>query len=64
MRTYGKEEVNKDSLLYFSGDELAAGVFATKYALKTKDGKYLETSPADMHVRLAEEFARIEAKYC
>ena len=63
MRIYSKEEVNKDSLLYFNGDELAANVFQSKYALKTKEGQYLETSPADMHVRLAEEFARIEAKY-
>jgi len=60
---YSKEEVNKASLEYFNGDELAANVFTTKYALKTKDGKYLEKTPTDMHRRLAKEFARIEAKY-
>jgi ribonucleoside-diphosphate reductase alpha chain len=60
---YSREEVNKSSLEYFKGDELAANVFATKYALKSKDGKYLETNPEQMHKRIAAEFARIEAKF-
>ena len=60
---FSKEEVNKESLSYFNGDELAANVFTTKYALKTKDGKYLETNPDEMHKRIAKEFARIEAKF-
>jgi ribonucleoside-diphosphate reductase alpha chain len=60
---YSREEVNKSSLEYFKGDELAANVFATKYALKSKDGKYLESNPEQMHKRIAAEFARIEAKF-
>ena len=60
---YNKQDVNKASLEYFGGDELAANVFTTKYALKTKDGGYLETTPDQMHQRIAAEFARIEAKF-
>jgi len=60
---YSRENVVKDSLEYFKGDELAANVFTSKYALKTKDGKYLETNPDQMHKRIAAEFARIEAKF-
>lgn len=60
---YNREEVNKSSLEYFNGDELAANVFTTKYALKSKSGEYLETTPDDMHKRIAKEFARIESKF-
>lgn len=60
---YNKQEVMEDSLTYFQGDELAANVFMTKYALKTKQGQYLEKTPAQMHQRLAREFARIEKKF-
>jgi len=49
--------------MYFDGDELAANVFITKYALTDKDGDIHETSPDDMHLRMAKEFARIEKKY-
>ena len=56
-------EVFEKSLEYFSGDELAASVFATKYALQDNQGNYLETTPDEMHKRIAKEFARIEAKY-
>lgn len=58
-----QQEVVDASLEYFEGDELAAGVFATKYSLPTLDGNLLELTPDDMHVRLAKEFARIESKY-
>ncbi|MFA6049856.1 MAG: adenosylcobalamin-dependent ribonucleoside-diphosphate reductase [Candidatus Paceibacterota bacterium] len=51
------------SLDYFDGDELAAKVFITKYALTDKNGVIYEKTPADMHRRLAKEFARIEKKY-
>ena len=57
------EEAFKKSLGYFDGDELAANVFITKYALTDKQGDIQECSPEDMHVRMASEFARIEAKY-
>lgn len=57
-----KEAFDK-SLEYFDGDELAANVFVTKYALTSKDGEILESTPDDMHRRMAKEFARVEQKY-
>ena len=57
------EEVIRRSLEYFGNDNLAANVFATKYALCDKEGNYLETTPDDMHCRIASEFARIEKNY-
>ncbi len=48
---------------YFNGDELAANVWLTKYALKDTSGKVLEETPEDMHNRIASEFARIETKF-
>lgn len=60
---YTAQEVKQASLEYFNGDELAANVFQTKYALKNKQGEFLEKTPDDMHKRLAKEFARIEQKY-
>ena len=56
-------EAFKSSLEYFDGDELAANVFVTKYALSNKRGDFLEESPYQMHRRLASEFARVEKKY-
>jgi len=61
--TYTYDEVRKASIAYFNGDELAAEVFAGKYALRDQKGQLYELTPADMHRRLAKEFARIEAKY-
>lgn len=59
---YTFEQVMKESKKYFGDDELAASVFATKYALCS--GKsFFEKSPDDMHKRIAKEFARIETKY-
>ena len=60
---YDYSEVYQASLEYFNGDELAASVFAGKYALQDAEGNYLEKTPNDMHKRLAKEFARIEKKY-
>ena len=54
---------NIDVLTYFKGDDLAAKVWADKYALKDDNGNILETNPNSMHTRMASEFARIEAKY-
>ena len=62
-KTYSFEEVLKSAIEYFNGDELAATTWINKYALKTKEGKFLEKTPADMHRRMAKEFARIENKY-
>ena len=60
---YKYDEVFKASIEYFNGDELAASVFAGKYALQDTEGNYLELTPDDMHQRLASEFAGIEAQY-
>ena len=60
---YTHDQVLKSSTEYFQGDELAASVFAGKYALQDRDGNYLEVNPSDMHRRLAREFARTEQKY-
>jgi len=57
------QDAYESSLEYFNGDELAANVFVTKYALCDKDGNYLETNPDQMHRRIAKEFSRIENKY-
>jgi ribonucleoside-diphosphate reductase alpha chain len=57
------EQVITDSQKFFNGDDLAASVFATKYALCDKAGNYYETSPDDMHRRLSKEFYRIESNY-
>ena len=59
---YSSEEVTAATLSYFEGDELATNVFMTKYALKGKNGEFLEKTPDDMHRRLAGEFARMEAQ--
>lgn len=63
MRTYTYQEVRSASLEYFKGDGLAADVFAGKYALQDLKGNLYELTPADMHRRLAREFARIERNY-
>ena len=60
---YTFEQVIKASTEYFGGDELAANVFATKYALTDGNGVFLERTPDDMHQRIAGEFARVENKY-
>jgi len=61
--TYSFDEAIKASLDYFNGDELAAKVFVTKYALKDAFGNIYEKTPADMHFRLTTEISRIEKKY-
>ena len=43
MATY--DEVFAERLEFFKGDELAASVFATKYALQDEEGNFLETNP-------------------
>ena len=62
-KTFAYEEVVKASKAYFNGDELAATVWANKYALKDSYGKIYERTPDDMHWRIAGEIARIEKKY-
>ena len=62
-KTYSYDEAYNASLEYFKGDELAARVWVNKYAVKDSFGNIYEKSPEDMHWRIANEVARVEAKY-
>ena len=62
-KTYTFDEAFRASMEYFGGDELAARVWANKYALKDSYGNIFEQTPADMHWRIAREVARIENHY-
>jgi len=62
-QTYTYDEAFAKSLEYFKGDELAARVWVNKYAVKDSFGNIYEQSPEDMHWRIANEVARVEAKY-
>ena len=57
------QNLDKELIEYFNGDELAAKVWKSKYALKDSDGYIYEKTPLDMHWRMAKEIARIEKKY-
>lgn len=63
MKTYSFDEALIDATKYFKGDELAAGVWINKYALKDSEGNIYESNPDQMHRRLAKEIARVEEKY-
>ncbi|MBN2611376.1 MAG: adenosylcobalamin-dependent ribonucleoside-diphosphate reductase [Bacteroidales bacterium] len=62
-KTYTYEEALKSSMEYFKGDELAATVWISKYALKDSYGNLFEANPDHMHRRLAKEIYRIEKRY-
>ena len=51
------------SKAYFDGDDLAATVWVSKYALKDSFGNIYEKTPREMHERIAAEIERIEQKY-
>lgn len=63
LKTYSQEEAFNKTLEYFGGDELAARVWVTKYAMKDSFGNIYEQTPEDMHWRIANEVARIEGKH-
>ncbi len=60
---YTYDEAYEASLKYFDGDQLAARVWVSKYALKDSYGNFYELTPHDMHLRIAREISRIESKY-
>ena len=62
-KNFEYDEAFRQCVEYFGGDDLAANVFLTKYALTDKEGNLKECTPDDMHRRLASEFSRIESKY-
>ena len=55
--------MTEELLKYFNGDELAASTWLNKYAKRDENGEIVEQTPADMHRRMAREFARIEKQY-
>lgn len=57
------EEAYEASLQYFKGDQLAARVWVTKYALKDSFGNIYEKTPEDMHHRIAGAIAEVENNY-
>ncbi|MGV8916161.1 MAG: ribonucleotide reductase N-terminal alpha domain-containing protein, partial [Kaistella sp.] len=63
IKTYQYDDAYQSSVQYFEGDDLAAKVWVSKYALKDSDGNIYEQTPDDMHRRIASEIARVEAKY-
>jgi ribonucleoside-diphosphate reductase alpha chain len=63
LAEYPYTEAVEKAKAYFKGDDLAATVWVSKYALKDSMGKIYENSPEQMHWRIANEIARIEAKY-
>ena len=60
---YSYDDAIKATRDYFDGDDLAAKVWASKYALKDSFGNLYEKTPDDMHRRLSSEINRIEKKY-
>ena len=63
LKTVKYEDAVAASKEYFKGDDLAAQVWVSKYALKDSFGNIFESSPRDMHERIARELARIENNY-
>lgn len=63
VKTITREEALQQARSYFENDELAATTWLNKYAMRDGDGNFLESSPSEMHRRMAAEFARIEKNY-
>ena len=63
LKEYPYAEAVATAKEYFAGDELAATVWVSKYALKDSFGHIYECSPEQMHWRIANEIARIENRY-
>ena len=62
-KSYSYDEVLEKALKYFDGDELSATTWMKKYAVKNEEGEFEETTPDDMHKRMAKQFARMEKKF-
>lgn len=63
LPTVNYNEAVEASKVYFGGDDLAATVWVSKYALKDSFGNIYEKTPEQMHHRIAAEIERIENKY-
>ena len=63
MTVYQYADAVEEAKKYFKGDDLAATVWVSKYALKDSMGNLYEKSPEQMHHRIASEIERIEKRY-
>ena len=63
LPTVDYNEAVEASKVYFGGDDLAATVWVSKYALKDSFGNIYEKTPEQMHNRIAAEIERIENNY-
>jgi ribonucleoside-diphosphate reductase alpha chain len=63
QKTYSYSHALKQSLAYFGGDELAASSWLSKYAMKDREGRLLESEPDAMHKRMSREFAKKEKQF-
>ena len=63
LKEYSYADAVATAQKYFGGDDLAATVWVSKYALKDSFGHIYENSPEQMHWRIANEIERIEKKY-
>lgn len=63
QKIYTYDEAFEATKDYFGGDELAARVWVSKYALRDSQSNLFELTPDDMHHRIASEINRIEKKY-
>lgn len=63
MDIIDRQRVLQAALEYFNDDELAATTWMNKYAMRDRYGNLHESTPADMHQRMAVEFARMEEQY-
>jgi len=59
---YTLEQVNKSALEYFKGDDLAASVWVSKYALKSGEN-FVELNPTDTLNRISNELYRTELSF-
>ncbi|AFV76673.1 hypothetical protein YIM1640_10990 [Thermus oshimai] len=59
-KAYREEEAWRLALDFFGGDELRAGVFLNRYALRDEEGRLLEATPEELWQRLARGVARVE----
>ncbi|MBI4278151.1 MAG: ribonucleoside-diphosphate reductase, adenosylcobalamin-dependent, partial [Armatimonadetes bacterium] len=55
------QELPRETLDFFGGDDLRARVFHDKYALRSDDGRVLERTPEEMWYRVGREIASVEA---
>lgn len=61
VMTYSDDHVLSRATNWFNGDDMAAGVWLKKYALRTQSGELIECTPDDMFDRLAGELTRNES---